>query len=133
MFTGLSIPGSALTAETLRMSVIAENLANIDTTATPGGGPYRRQFVVLSARAGGPQGIGDGVEVAAVLPDPSPFKVVYDPQNPLADAQGNVLYPNVHLATEMVDLIAASRAYSANATAFNAVKSQAVKALSIGA
>ncbi|MBX5467145.1 MAG: flagellar basal body rod protein FlgC [Firmicutes bacterium] len=133
MFSGLSIPASALTAETLRMDVIAQNLANIDTTVTPQGGPYRRQFVVLAARPAGADGVGQGVEVAAVLPDPSPFKVVYDPGNPLANAQGDVLYPNVHLATEMVDLIAASRAYAANATVFNAVKSEAVKALSIGA
>lgn len=135
MFDGMQISASGLTAESLRLSVTADNLANIDTTAGAGGQPYRRQFVLLAPRlapASGPDaGVGQGVRVTAILPDLSPYKVVYDPQSPLANAQGNVLYPNVHLTTEMVDLIAASRAYQANVTAFNAAKAMDVKVLSL--
>ncbi|CAB1128007.1 flagellar component of cell-proximal portion of basal-body rod [Candidatus Hydrogenisulfobacillus filiaventi] len=135
MFDGMRISASALTAEAVRLAVTADNLANLDTTAGVGGQPYRRQFVVLAPRpapAAGPDaGVGQGVRVAAILPDLSPFKVVYDPASPLANAQGDVLYPNVHLTTEMVDLIAASRAYQANVTAFNAAKAMEVKVLSL--
>lgn len=130
MLLGLGISGSALTAENTRLNVIASNLANMDTTATPGGGPYRSQFVVLQAMPGA-NGVGQGVEVAGIYPSQSPFKVRYDPQSPLANAQGDVLYPNVNMATQMVDLIAASRAYSANANAFSATKSLDVKALTL--
>lgn len=132
MFLGLNASASGLTAEAARLNVVADNLANADSVQTPSGGPYRRQFTVLKSIPAGSGGIGRGVEVAAILPDPSPFQVVYDPASPLANAAGNILYPNVHVATEMVDLIAASRAYSANVTAFDAQKQEAVKALSMG-
>ncbi|AEW06605.1 flagellar basal-body rod protein FlgC [Sulfobacillus acidophilus DSM 10332] len=137
MFDGINIAASGLTAESLRLDVVANNLANADTTVTPRGGPYRREFVVLQslpAPATGPdQGIGQGVMVAGIYQDPSPFQVVYDPTSPQADAAGNVLYPNVHLPVEMVDMIEASQAYQANVTAFNAAKTMDTKALTLGA
>lgn len=136
MLDGLQISASGLTAESLRLAVISNNLANMDTTVAPGGVPYQRQFVVMSpipAAATGPdRGVGQGVVVTGILPDQSPPKQVYDPSSPQANAQGYVLYPNVHLSVEMVDMIDASRAYQANATAFGAAKSMDVKALTLG-
>ncbi|MHB1611391.1 MAG: flagellar basal body rod protein FlgC [Sulfobacillus sp.] len=136
MFDAMKISASGLTAESLRLDVISNNLANIDTTQTPQGGPYRREFVVFSpvpaTLSGADANIGQGVVVSAILQDPSPFKAVYDPTSPLANAQGEVLYPNVNLATEMVDMIEASQAYQANSSAFTASKDMVLKALSIG-
>jgi flagellar basal-body rod protein FlgC len=133
MFDAMRISASGLTAESLRLAVIADNLANQDSLAAPGGaGGYRRQFVVLQpippARPGG---VGQGVRVAAVLPMPGPLTLTYDPQSPYANAQGYVATANVHLATEMSDLIAASAAYNANATAFQAAKAMEAKALTL--
>lgn len=137
MFDGLHISASAMTAESLRLGVIANNLANADTLVTPQGGPYRRQFVVMTPRPaptqGTNQGIGQGVVVSQVLNDPSPLKPVYSPNSPYANAQGYVMYPNVHLSVEMVDMIDASRAYQANVTAFQAAKTMNLKALTLGA
>lgn len=137
MFDALNISTTGLMASSLELSVVASNLANIDTTVTPGGGPYRREMVVLqslpAASSGAYQGVGQGVEVAAIMGDPSPFPLKYDPSSPLANASGYVAYPNVHLATEMVDMIVASRAYQADATAFQAAQSLDVKALTLGA
>lgn len=137
MFDGLKISASALTAESFRLGIIANNLANADTTVTPQGGPYQAESVVfrpLPPPAAGPdRGIGQGVIVSQIVTDITPPKVVYDPSNPNANANGDVLYPNVNLALQMVDLIDASRAYQANVTAFQAAKAVALKALSIGA
>jgi flagellar basal-body rod protein FlgC len=141
----MAISASGLTAQRLRMDVIANNIANAQTTRTPQGGPYRREMVVLqpvynsnwsfddalqSAMNGSPVPPGAGVEVAGIVQDPSPFKLVYDPSNPDA-VNGYVQMPNVDIATEMVDLVAASRAYEANVTAFDAAKQMAMAALSL--
>ena len=140
----LNISGSGLTAQKLRMQVVAQNLANANTTRTEGGGPYRRKLVVLSER-NGPNGfssalnasIGDkatlgGVEAAAIIGDADDFKLEYDPSHPDADANGYVRLPNVNTVEEMVDIMSASRLYEANVTAFNAMKEMASKALEIG-
>ncbi len=141
----LSISASGMTAERLRMDVIANNLANVDTTRTPEGGPYRRQEVILSpgsgsfgdalasATGGGgaPAGLA-GVAVAAIVPDQSPLKRVYQPGSPDADATGYVSLPNIDTVTEMVDMMGASRAYDADVSATDAIKSAAMKALQIG-
>ncbi len=120
MLNLLNISASALSAGQLDVSVEADNLANMDTVNN--GTPYQDQVVIMQARAAattGPnQGIGQGVQVSAVVPSQSPPTTVYDPQSPLANAQGNVLYPNVHLTTAMPDLIQATSFYTANATAF---------------
>jgi flagellar basal-body rod protein FlgC len=132
LFGGLEISASALTAERLRMDVVAENLANAQTTRGANGEPYRRKEVVLQERAGsfgaslsaamnrGTQ--GGGVEVAGIAEDQTPLKQVYDPGHPDADENGYVAMPNVDTVTEMVDLIGAQRAYEANVTAMQAAK-----------
>jgi flagellar basal-body rod protein FlgC len=144
LFGGLDISASGMSAERLRMDVIAENLANADTTRGPNGGPYRRKEVVLQESGGGGtsfaatlQGAqtgsqaGGGVEVAGIVNDPSAMKRVYDPGHPDADAQGYVTMPNVEPVTEMVDLITASRGYEANVQALTASKNMFTKTLDI--
>jgi flagellar basal-body rod protein FlgC len=125
------------------MDVTAANLANVDTTRTPGGGPYRRQLVVmapagssfadtLASVSGDEPAETTGVKVEGIVPDMSPFKKVYEPGHPDADAQGYVSMPNVDTVTEMVDMISASRAYEADVTAANSIKAMASKALDLG-
>jgi flagellar basal-body rod protein FlgC len=130
LFGGLEISASALTAERLRMDVVAENLANAQTTRGADGEPYRRKEVVLQERAGSfgaslsaaMNQRGGGVEVAGIAEDQTPLKRVYDPGHPDADQDGYVAMPNVDTVTEMVDLIGAQRAYEANVTAMQAAK-----------
>jgi len=144
LFDALGISASGLTAERARMDVTAENLANAQTTRTAEGGPYRRKEVVLqqaqagggfagtlaSAMGGGPRSPG-GVEVSEIAQDAAPPRRVHDPGHPDADAQGYVAMPNVDTVAEMVDLIAASRAYEANVTAMNAAKQMYTKTLDL--
>lgn len=137
MFDSFRISGSGLTAERVRMDTIANNLANANTTRTEDGGPYRRQMAVFEAvqtdsRKGQAKKVGHGVRVVGIVDDPSPPRLVYDPQHPDANADGYVEMPNINVVTEMVDLISATRAYEANITAINAAKSMALKALDIG-
>lgn len=141
LINSLSINRSALQAERLRMDVVANNLANINSTRTEEGGPYRRQAVVFRAEGGGPNfaallarqpGAAGGVAVDGVIEDAKPPRRVYEPSNPDADAEGYVLYPDIDVATEMTDMMSATRAYQANVTALNAIKGMAQKALEIG-
>lgn len=141
LITSLKISGSALTAQRVRMDVIANNIANAESTRSVDGQEYKRQEVVfapisssnsLSATRGGSnRSAGEGVQVAAILRDDSPPRLVYDPSNPDADGNGYVAYPNVDTITEMTDMLSATRAYEANVTAINAAKSMAFKALEI--
>jgi len=141
----LAVSASGMTAERLRMDVVANNLANVNTTRTPGGGPFRRQQVAFSPAAtsfaqtlAGLSGEGEdgaitgGVQVSGIIPDSRPFKRTYQPGHPDADAQGYVSLPNIDTVTEMVDMMGATRAYEANVAAVGAVKSMAMKALEIG-
>jgi len=143
LLNGLNISATALTAQRFRMDVISENLANAEVTRTADGTPYRRRNVVLGARENAISFSdtlnqtratlnGGGVRVAAVTESQEPFKLVYDPSHPDANEEGYVNMPNVDTVTEMVDLMAASRSYEANVTAFNTTKSMALKALEIG-
>ncbi len=138
----LDISASGLTAQRMRMDVISENIANIDTTRTEDGEPYRRRYVVLgevengsfsshisAAEADSTKG---GVVVTNIGEDQSDFTLKYDPSNVDADENGYVRMPNVDLSQEMVDMISAYRSYEANVTAFNASKDMALKALEIG-
>ncbi|HEY8486991.1 MAG TPA: flagellar basal body rod protein FlgC [Limnochordales bacterium] len=128
--SGLDISASGLTAERLRMDLIANNLANALSTRTPHGGPYRRQMPVFAARQ--PVGqVGAGVEVVAIVEDPSPPRLVFDPDHPDARPDGYVEYPNVDVVTEMVDMLAASRAYQANLAAFATSRDMAQSALEL--
>ncbi len=144
VFKTFRIAASGLTAERLRMDTIANNLANVNTTRTEVGGPYRRQVPVFAAvldesmqngagvKVPFQRSFGGGVRVVGVVSDPSPPRLVYDPQHPDANADGYVEMPNVHVVKEMVDLITATRAYEANIVAINSAKSMAQRALEIG-
>lgn len=143
LFQAFNISASGMTAERFRTDVIAENVANVNTTRTEDGTPYRRKLVTFSERAVTPfsnvlagtrqAALGNGVKVSQVTEDyETDFTMEYDPANPDADANGYVSYPNVNIVTEMTDLIDASRAYEANATAFDASKAIAQAGLQIG-
>lgn len=146
LFTGFAISGSGLTAQRLNLDVIAGNIANAETTRSGRMGedgrplPYRRQTVIFEAnndgfasilrRAAG--SVAGGVRVRGIVPDPSDFPLVYNPDHPDADDRGYVMMPNVNMIGEMVDLMAATRAYDANVSAFNASKEMCARALEIG-
>ena len=138
----LNISGSGLTAQKYRMEIVAQNLANADTTRTEEGGAYRRKLELLSeigstgtfaqalrSASGSAPG---GVRVTEVVDDNDDFKVEYDPTHPDANEDGYVELPNVDTTEEMVDMMSASRHYEANITAFNAMKDMASRALEIG-
>ncbi|HEY8552577.1 MAG TPA: flagellar basal body rod protein FlgC [Thermaerobacter sp.] len=165
LFGTLDIAASGMTAQRLRLDLIASNLANVDTTRTPGGGPYRRLVPVFQERVrpfaevlrelgaadnppGGAAGVAApgtggtgpwggglrpaGVQVAAVVADPSPPRLVFDPGHPDAGPDGFVAYPNVDPLMEMVNLLAATRAYEANVAVFSAARTLALRALELG-
>ncbi|MCB2183832.1 MAG: flagellar basal body rod protein FlgC [Desulfobulbaceae bacterium] len=134
------ISGSGLKAERERLNVTSMNLANANTTRTIEGGPYRAKSVVFGARRldnfqealNSSEAKLRKVEVVEVVEDNKEFKSVYDPSHPDADENGVVLFPNVDVPEQMVDMISAKRGYEANVTAIEAVKSMALKALDIG-
>lgn len=141
MFGGIDAAASGMTAERLRMDVISNNIANVNTTRTNEGGPYRRQLVLFQPRTGQNSfsqvlsqqlEAGSGVRVTGIVKDDSPLRRVYDPTHPDANNDGYVDMPNVNIVAEMVDMITATRAYEANVTSVNAAKSMAMKALEIG-
>jgi flagellar basal-body rod protein FlgC len=125
------IAGSAMTAQSQRMNVTASNLANADSVSGPDGRPYRARQVVFEVAPSGGQAIG-GVRVARVIEDPSPLRLLHDPKNPLANAEGYVAMPNVNVVEEMVNMISASRSYQANVEVLNTAKTLMLKTLTIG-
>ena len=127
MFRAIDTSGSGLSVQRARMDVIAENIANAETTRTAEGGPYRRLRVMVAPA----NGVDGGVEVVGIAADEGPFKQVYDPSHPDADEQGYVQMPNVDIATEMVDMVAASRAYEANAKALRVSREMEQDAINI--
>lgn len=145
--SSMNVVGSGLTAQQFRLDVISENITNMSTTRTEGGGAYRRKVVVMEelggqltpfqealerARGGDARVERGGVRVTQVVEDPTDFKLVYDPTHPDANAEGYVEMPNVDLVKEIADAMAANQAYSANVTAFNVLKQVAAKGLEIG-
>jgi len=145
----MNIVASGLTAQQLRLDVVGENVTNSTTTRVEDGeGAYRRKMVVFEAKTGRdgfrramaraetgmvPDGqVPGGVRVTQIVEDPSPMKLVYDPTHPDANEDGYVMYPNVNMTEERVDLMAAANAYDANFTALQIVKTLALKALEIG-
>ncbi len=148
--SSMNIVGSGLTAQQLRLDVISENITNSNTTRTEAGGPYRRKVVVFeavdgrddfraalaraaSARPASNAGnAAGGVRVTQIAEDPTPFRLVYDPAHPDADADGYVSMPNVDTVKEITDAMAATQAYSANVTALNTLKTVVQRALEIG-
>jgi len=161
IFSGLNISASGMSAMRMHQNAISSNLANAETTRTDDGGPYRRQFVVLSAQSDdrdvrilnrepalyGEQTnenhlpipprdfprderfFGNGVRVAEIREDSRPPRLVYDPSHPDADEKGYVAMPNINVVKEMTDMITATRAYEANATAFTSMKNMLMTAI----
>ena len=143
LFQSFNISASGMTAERFRFDTIAQNIANVNTTRTEDGTPYRRKIVTFQEKAVTPfttyysnsraREVGNGVKVTSVKEDmENDFIMEYDPAHPDADENGYVSYPNVNTVTEMTNMISATRAYEANATAFEASKSMARTGLSIG-
>lgn len=142
IFNIMNTSASGLTAERLRMDVIADNIANSQTTRTEKGGAYKRKMVVFAENKENfmvPMNITKdklqtkgGVKVVKIAEDNSPFTMIYDPEHPDANEKGYVAMPNVNTVREMVDMITATRAYEANATVITNAKSMATLALSIG-
>lgn len=144
LFQAFDISASGMTAERFRTDIIAQNIANVNTTRTEDGTPYRRKIVTFSEKQVTPFSdyyttsrnagrIGNGVKVSSVKEDEeTDFIMEYDPSHPDADENGYVSYPNVNTVTEMTNLIDATRAYEANTTAFDASKSMAQAGLQIG-
>ncbi|WP_457570945.1 flagellar basal body rod protein FlgC [Desulfovulcanus sp.] len=140
--TLLDIGASALSAERTHMNVISMNLANVNTTQTAEGGPYRRKTIVFKAApvetpfSREMQTALDrelrGVRVKAIVTDKRPFKRVYDPAHPDADAEGFVNYPDINAVEEMANLMTAMRTYEANVSAITSAKTMFNKALEIG-
>ena len=153
LYTSIEVSATGLSAERMAMDVIANNLANANTTRTPEGGPFKRQLIVFAQKQDATtaaNGIGsdtsdpfnpidapdpskstDGVEVVSIVPDSGPDKLVYDPTHPDADQNGYVHMPNIDVVKEMVDMIAASRAYQANVTAIQEARAQGAAALNL--
>ena len=142
----MAVSVSALDAQRQRLNVISSNLANAQSTHTPGGGPYKRRDVVFQSTpvaspfqrtfrqvAAGPGAHAlDGVKVLRVKEDVKPGQVIYDPRHPDADNKGFVKMPNINVMEEMVNMMGASRAYEANVQAINATRAMGSKALEIG-
>ena len=123
---------SALTADRFWLETIANNMANVDTTRTPQGGPYQREMPVFQELLDKETGLAKGVEVVGTVKDTKPGPLVYDPGHPDADANGFVRMPNVNVVTEMVDMITVQRTYDANISVVNAAKNMQSKVLDIG-
>ena len=143
LFNGINISSSGLTAQRLRMDVISNNIANVNTTRTSDGGPYRRKMPVFAARlkkemsnsnnlSSRETNIGNGVEVSEIKRSNQQPKLMYKPNHPDADENGYVQMPNINIVSEMTDMISASRAYEANVTAVNTSKEMVKSALQIG-
>ena len=139
ILSGIDSTSSALNAERIRMDVVSENIANANTTRGLDGKPYQRQQVVFEAvlsaqqAANGTQGTeAGGTRVVRIEPDQRPPQMVFNPHHPHADAEGMVAMPNINIHEEMVDLIAASRAFEANLAVVKNARSMALQTLSIG-
>lgn len=142
-FSGLRISSSGMTAQRMRMNTISSNIANINTTQTPEGGPYRRKDVVFEAMPDA-KSFGEiltttdprmdlrRVQVTDVISDRKAPLMKYEPDHPDANPDGYVAYPNINLMEEMTNMIQASRAYEANVSSLQAAKDMALSALEIG-
>lgn len=141
--SGMRISSSGMAAQRMRMNTIASNLANINTTQTPEGGPYRRRDVVLQSMPDG-KNFGDiigstdprqdmqRVQVTDIVYDKRAPLMKYEPDHPDANAEGYVAYPNINMMEEMTNMIQATRSYEANVSAMQATKDMALSALEIG-
>jgi flagellar basal-body rod protein FlgC len=142
-FTGFKVASSGMTAQRMRMNTISSNIANINTTRTPEGGPYRRKDVVFESMpevknfgdilsATSPKSDFQRVQVTDIISDTKAPLLKYEPDHPDANADGYVAYPNINLMEEMTNMIQANRSYEANVTALQAAKDMANSSLEIG-
>jgi flagellar basal-body rod protein FlgC len=139
---GMNVSASGMTAQRLRLDIISQNIANVNTTRDVNGNPYKRKVVVFNEKDTTSFGdvlmktagtAGNGVKVTQIVEDSkTEMRKVYDPSHPDSDDEGYVTYPNVNIVQEMTDMIDATRSYEANVTAFNATKNMAMKALELG-
>ncbi|MDR0578255.1 MAG: flagellar basal body rod protein FlgC [Candidatus Accumulibacter sp.] len=132
LFNVFQVAGSALTAQSMRLNVVASNLANADSVVGPDGQPYRAKQVVFEAKPVVDGQSAVGVRVKQVVEDASPGRMIYDPRNPAADEFGYVTMPNVSVVDEMVNMISASRSYQTNAEVMNTAKQMLLKTLTLG-
>jgi flagellar basal-body rod protein FlgC len=141
IFQTLQISSSALKAQQIRLNTISSNIANIETTRTPDGGPYKKKTVIFQTMpvstfdkhlSQSMQKTMQGVEVSKIVTMDSPAKKVYDPSHPDANKDGYVSMPNINLLKEIADMMTATRAYEANVTTVKSAKRMALKALEIG-
>lgn len=134
------ISGSAMQAQSQRLDTISSNLANVETTSTPEGGPYKKKSVYFQSTPlsfqeqldGNLRNSTQGVKVTKIIEDKTAPKKIYNPSHPDANADGYVEMPNINVMEEMVDMMSATRSYQANATAIKSAKRMALKALEIG-
>ena len=140
LFNTIKISSMALKAQQVRLNTVSSNLANVETTQTPEGGPYRRKSVVFKSD-GSPfsenldhelQGAVQGVKVSRIVADNQPPRIIYNPGHPDANEEGYVSMPNINALEEMADMVSATRAYEANINTIQASKRMALKALEIG-
>ncbi len=142
ILTGMRVSGSGMAAQRTRMNTISSNIANINTTRSPEGGPYRRKDVVLESMpeaksfgeilTSAPQKDVQRVQVTDVTVDRRAPLLKYEPDHVDADENGYVAYPNINLMEEMANMIQATRSYEANVSAMNATKDMAMTSLEIG-
>ncbi len=148
-FESMRVSATGLTAQSMRMDVISENIANVDTIRTEDGGPYKQKSVIFSEEGSrepfdsifknsyvrnltGDGNVGQGVEVTEIAVDNSQGVLVYDPTNPYANEDGYIEKSNVNIVEQMVNMISASRSYESNVTAMNTTKTMITKTLEIG-
>ncbi|MCK8826320.1 flagellar basal body rod protein FlgC [Natroniella acetigena] len=139
VFNGMNVSSSGLTAQRVRMDLISNNIANVNTTRTEDGGPYRRQVPVFATRLqdeldkfNNNSQTGEGVKITKIAESDEPARLEYRPEHPDANQDGYVEKPNVNIVSEMTDMISATRAYEANVTALDSAKSMFESALRIG-
>ncbi|MBB5018744.1 flagellar basal-body rod protein FlgC [Chitinivorax tropicus] len=133
MFKVFDIAGSAMTAQSQRLNVVASNLANIDSATSSDGQVYKaKQVVFETTPLSKAQRNVAGVRVREVVEDTAPPRLVYDPTSPFADGNGYVTFPNVNAVEEMVNMISASRSYQTNADMMNTAKTMLLKTLQLG-
>ena len=137
MYSSFDVAASGMEAQRLRLNTISSNISNVNTTRGPDGSPYRRRDVLFAASPVfesvlNNNGSSVGVKVEGVIEDQRPFKSVFQPGHPDADGNGYLKMPNVNVVEEMVNMIAAMRAYEANVTAFKNTKAMMAKTLEMG-
>jgi len=130
--TIFDVAGTALTARSKRLNVVASNLANADSASTSADTAYHAKQVIFQTLNVGNNGVDKGVKVSSVVDDPSPMHTVYEPNHPLANAEGYVTYPNVNPVEEMVNMISASRSYQNEVEVMNTTKTLLQKTLTLG-